>query len=310
MSFAIRRIHSMSGPMIAAVALVASMWFAARAARSWLAPATDERGDVRVDAARVAVVAPPAEVTPAAAAHDADSLVARNMFCATCTPPGPGPGPGAPGPRASRFTGQLVATHVETATRGTATILDAATGAGGAYRLGAIVPGGATLAVVRRDGIDVRFPDGAIETVSLFARTQPGTPDTTAGATAATGAAAPSDPWADRVRDLGQGRFEIDRRLIHELVGAAAGGKVAGVRLAPVLRDGELAGIRVVSARPGSVARALGLEPGDVIEGVDGRALTSTEALMTLYGQLDSMRHVSLAVRRKRGSRLLAYDLR
>jgi type II secretory pathway component PulC len=74
-------------------------------------------------------------------------------------------------------------------------------------------------------------------------------------------------------------------------------------------KDGKLAGVRVMAARSGSLARALGLAPGDVIESIDGRAIDDPAVLMDMYQQLGDTRRVDLGVRRKSGAVTLIYDL-
>ena len=100
--------------------------------------------------------------------------------------------------------------------------------------------------------------------------------------------------------------------MIRDLVSAGAGGGgvgVKGVRLAPVGKDGSLTGVRVALARDGSLAKALGLQTGDVIESIDGRAIDSAATLMQVYGRLDDLRRVDLGIKRKGAAQTLTYDL-
>ncbi len=293
-TIALRRFQSVTGPAIGALALVASAWFITRIVH------TLDAG--RAEAAPAAIAhAPAPPPPPPPPRRDDDALVARNMFCASCTgraPPDPGAPRGAP-----RFTARLIATTIESDDRGAATLFDPESGAGGWFPTGAIAPGGAVIVAVRRGAIDVRFPDDTLETVTLGGSAPPAT------ATAAAPSASAS-AWGDRVRGLGDDRWEVDRGLIGELVGGGATAAVPGVRLMPVTKDGKLAGIKVAAARTGSLARALGLELGDVIEAVDGAPIESAATLMTLYGELDQRTRVALTVRRGGATRALTYDLR
>lgn len=290
---------SLSGSVVAAVAVVASSWLALRTV------ATLGRPGEASAAAPARVVAP--EAAPAVAAWqppDGAGLIARNMFCAHCTS-GPAPGPGA-APRGQRFTARLIATSVEGPGRGAATLDDPATGRAGRFTVGAVAPGGAVVVAVRREAIDVRFSDATIETIALAgtgAGSGPG-----AGA-APDGGARSADPWGGRIRAVADDRWEVERSLIGELVGGGTATAVPGVRLIPISTGGKVAGVKVAAARAGSLARALGLESGDVIEGVGGRPLDAS-ALMEMYGQLDRLTSVELAVRRKGVAQTLRYDLR
>lgn len=304
-SIAIRRMQSLSGPMISALALAACMWFVWRVGERLQGDDADYGPADRAQGAGAQAEAARAATAPAAAKRDGQALVVRNMFCATCAPPGEGGDPPPP-PGTTRLAARLIATSVESPTRGTATLVDPASGMGGSFATGAFVPGGGQLVVVRRGSIDVRHPDDTIETVALF--------DGTAGVDEKPpeppAKVAADDAWAGRVRALGDDRFEVDRALIGELMGGGGAHAVPGVRLMPVTREGSLVGIRVASARPGSLARALGLEPGDVIEAVDGQPITSAEQLLALYGRLDQLKSVELGVKRRGATRAMAYALR
>lgn len=295
-SLAIRGVHSLSGPVIGAVAAAASLWFATQLA------ATLRRSPAAADPAPIVAPAPPptAPAAPSRPVYDAATLVARNMFCATCTAtPPPGDPPPPPGGR--RFTARLIATSVESPTRGAATLSDPVTGAAGWFPIGAVAPGGAIVAAVRTTAIDVRFPDGAIETVALDGLAGPLPPPPPPAA--ATGG------LDDRIRSLGDDRWEVERSLVAELVGGGATAQVKGVRLIPVAAAGKLTGIKVAMARTGSLARSLGLEPGDVIAAVDGKPVDAA-GLMALYGQLDQLSTVALTVDRGGATRTLTYSLR
>jgi hypothetical protein len=182
-----------------------------------------------------------------------------------------------------------------------ATIDDPASGVAGLFRIGARLPGGGVIESIERGAMIVRFPDNLTERVAL------------AGTAVAPVVAvvAPASPWADRIRASGDHRWEVDRALIRELVqaGTGSGAAVKGVRLSPVSKDGKLAGLRLAQARDGSLARALGLQTGDVIETVDGKVIDSAASMMELYARLDDLRRVDLGIKRKGAAQTLIYDL-
>jgi hypothetical protein len=260
----------------------------------------------RSAAAAVRPVTPP---TPAPApvatpAHDAAAFVTRNMFCSSCKPPGDGGGaqPGATGTQ--HALPRLIATHVGMkAGEGWATLEVA--GLAGGFVNGATLPGGGVIDSIERGAIVVRFSDGPVRVPlasDVIATKDPAKPAEPA---------AKEDPWADRIRAVGENRWEVDRTLIKELVQSGTGGGAAakGVRLQPVNKDGKLAGVRVVTARSGSLAQKLGLSSGDVIDSIDGQAIDSPQALMGMYNKLDDLRRVDLGVKRKGANVTLTYDL-
>ena len=293
-----RQLAAASGPLIAAAAVALSAWFAATAAARLGAP------DEPPTAAVVAVV--PRSLPPVVAVSGAagEALITRNMFCSSCVPP-IGRGPEPPPAVTTHALPRLIATHVGAA--GWATL--EAGGVAGAFAVGAVLPGGGVIHVIESGAIVMRFGDATTTRVVLASdAAAAGVGAVAVGAAGATGAA--SDPWADRIRVVGDHRWEVDRALIRELVQAGTGQAAArGVRLAPVNKDGKLAGVRVSAARPGSLARALGLDTGDVIDTIDGRAIDSPEVLMDMYNRLGDLRRVDLGVRGKGGARSLTYDL-
>jgi len=301
------RLERVSSPLLLVVTVAASSAFLARAVTHVADEGIDRLGVARPAPAGPAPSVAGVATPPPVATDPGAALVARNMFCSTCTDDGPAPPrPPAAGPHALP---RLIATHVVPG-GGWATLLDPASGVGGAYPLGAVAPGsgGAVIAAIDRSSISVRLPDDSIVRLELASATEPDRVTAGGGAPPA-GPPVAADPWADRVRAVGADRYEIDRRLIQELVGSGAGRQVKGVRIAPVTRDGALAGLRVSAARDGSVARALGLAPGDVIESIDGRPVTP-DRLMELYGRIGELHRVELGVERTGARRTLGYDLR
>lgn len=212
--------------------------------------------------------------------RDGGPLVARNMFCSTCGPPG-GPGP----TDLFKPDAVLIATSVGADPR--ATLRVRATEVQGSWGLGDIVPGVGRIERIGFVSIDVA--DGSRRaTLSLFDTQSGGRGD----ASAATPAPAAADPFADRIRKIDDHTFEVDRSLVRELVGGSVG--AAGTRVVPVTKDGKLDGLKLVGVRPGSPAVALGLRAGDVLQAINDTRIENANTLLTLYSQLDQLGNVSL----------------
>src|SRR5690606_25847965 len=100
--------------------------------------------------------------------------------------------------------------------------------------------------------------------------------------------------------------FEVDRSLVRDLVGGSVG--AAGARIAPITKNGKLEGLRLFGVRPSSIAGALGLKNGDVLEAVNNQKIESANTLLGLYSQLDQLGTVELAG--TRGGKPLTLTLR
>jgi hypothetical protein len=302
---AVRRLQAVSGPAIVAMALALCAWFATRAVAAWAPPDAEKKFAAVTNAA--AAPPPPATPRPAPPPRDGAALVARNMFCSSCVGK-EDDGPKDPEGNAPVHTlPRVIATHVGAAGDGWATLEIA--GLAGGFTVGATLPGGGVIAEIERGAIFVRFGDG-VTRVPLAAEGEVVGGMKPDSGTAAKPDAKP-DPWADRIRAVGDNRWEVDRTLIRELVQAGTTGNPAakGVRLQPVSKDGKLAGVRVATSRSGSLSHALGLSTGDVIESIDGQAIDSPQVLMKMYDKLNDLRRVDLGVRRKGANVTLTYDL-
>ncbi|MCA9680260.1 MAG: hypothetical protein H6709_14565 [Kofleriaceae bacterium] len=237
------------------------------------------------------------------------AFVDRNLFCSACTsrraddPPVPGDGD-VP---ATRLPLVLVATSLGAAPQASwATVRNTASGAEGAFGLGARIPGAGVVERIAGTFVWIRGEAG-LERIDLLAEVATATPPRDAHtAGAAAGKAAPA--WQAQVRQLDDHTWEVDRQLIRDLVGQQA--RLPGVRMAPATRDGKLTGIRVAYARPDSLAAGLGLATGDVIEALDGHALDSPDALLGAYAGLDGAAAVQVSVTRRGKPVELGYRLR
>jgi hypothetical protein len=266
--------------LVALAAVIACSVFAAHGISSlveaqYLEPAPSRSAPLHT----VQVTAPASVITP-----DSATLVTRNMFCSTCAAVGGGSG------SAESFHPDaiLIATSVGRESR--ATLRVPATEAQGSWGLGEVVPGVGKIdriGFVSIDVIDVADPNRR-GTLSLF-----DSPGGRSDAGAATPAPAAADPFADRIKKIDDATYEVDRSLVRELVGGAGGSKNG--RVIPIMKDGKLDGLRLAGVRPGSIANAVGLRNGDVLQAVNNTKIESANTLLTLYSQLDQLNVVELS---------------
>jgi type II secretory pathway component PulC len=218
------------------------------------------------------------------------SLVTRDMFCSTCAPPPP-PGPGVVDPAGGIPLTSLPLVLIATSLghQPIATVRDDRSGSQGAFEVGESLPGSGEITKIGATYVDfVNAASSREERISLLAlaSSQPPPPPPPG--------APPADaPYADRVKKIDDTRYEVDRSLVKELV-AAAGKPVPGVRMIPVSKDGKLAGIRVLSARPDSIAGVLGLKGSDTLNAVNGVPIDSLDKMLELYSKMDDMNVVTI----------------
>lgn len=267
--------------LVAAMTVVVCAGLAARAVAAltdaaYLGPAPH--------APRPAVPAP--APSPPRVTGDGAAFVARNMFCSTCPPPLPGL-PGTSPIAVHARPAVLIATSIGASpvdTRATVRVLG--TEVQGSWGVGETIPGVGQVERIGWVSIDVLDDGGQRVTLSLRDSTAAGRSD----ADAATSAPAPAaDP---RIRQLGEDRYEVDRELVRELVSGAA--KPGAVRMTPIVKDGEVQGVRVLGARAGSVPAAIGLRSGDTLSAIDGTPIRTAQQLLDLYAKLDQLSTVEL----------------
>lgn len=269
------------------------------------------RGVASVAAARIDTDSTPPHVLPvpkpelvvAPAPPDAQVVVERNIFCSSCTPAITGePGPAA----SSTYRGEPA--RLVALTRGTeayATVTVPATSVFGSWGMGERIPGVGTITRIGGTSIDVVDAAGASATLSLLEPVA-----AVAGSGAATPAKTPAaaDPFADRISKRDDGSFDVDRSLVRELVSGAT--KPGGVRLLPLMKDGEVAGVKVLGAKAGTIAASVGLRSNDQITAIDGEPLKSAQQLINLLAGLDQMSQVTITGTRGKSPLALTLHLR
>jgi len=228
------------------------------------------------------------------------TIVARNLFCSTCK--GAEPLEGVPleasAPSLELGHLQLLATLVseDDPAWSFGAIRDTRTDAIGLYGVGSRLPGGAVVAGVeeRRVTVEQGTATGQIElqSVETSAAAKPGA------------ARSPLAGLAAGVRQVGEGRFVVDRELIKKL--AHSPDQARWARIVPRVDDkGRPAGFTLYRIHPSSIFALLGLKSGDAIRAVNGRPLTP-EVALSLYSRLQSTSHVQVSFDRR--GKTLTYD--
>src|SRR5438128_5190983 len=231
-------------------------------------------------------------------------IAARDIF--NPAPEAGEPASGAPGGASGRLRLWGVALDGREAR---AVIEDAATHHQDLYRVGDVI-GGARVAAIDWDRVTFARA-GREETLELVS------PDAAAGTEAAPAgdsdesrSAATDHPARDeRIRRTSENAFVVDRR---ELDGAADNMSALLTQASAIaeLRDGRPAGFRLFQIRSDSLFTRLGLQDGDVVQRVNGRAIADPAALLGFLARLKTEPRVALDIVRGDAPRTLVYELR
>ncbi len=100
------------------------------------------------------------------------------------------------------------------------------------------------------------------------------------------------------------GRSELQESLknIHQLLSQA--------RIRPFFRDGKAEGLAISNIKAGSFFAKLGLKNGDIVQGIDGRDITSPDDVLEVYERLRSGSEVTLEIRRGGEQKTINYKFR
>jgi type II secretory pathway component PulC len=207
------------------------------------------------------------------------------MFCSTCDP-----APNESGPTTAAYSGKaavLIAIGVGGDSWATVRVIESEVQ--GSWSLGETIPGVGT--IDRIGGISIDVIDGAGHRAKLsLLDTMTAGGQVTGAATPA--AAAPADPFAERIKKIDDHTFEVDRDLVRELVSGAA--KPGKMRMTPIIKQGEVAGVRLFGVTAGTPAFAIGMKNSDVISAIDGEPIKTAQQLLDLYAKLDQLNSVEL----------------
>ena len=88
------------------------------------------------------------------------------------------------------------------------------------------------------------------------------------------------------------------------------GEMLAQVRIRPHFSSGKPDGFMVSRIKPGSIFQKMGMQNGDIIQGVDNQPIKSPDEMMKLYNKMKSGSAISLNIKRKGRQEELKYIFR
>ena len=114
----------------------------------------------------------------------------------------------------------------------------------------------------------------------------------------------PKEPSAERESTVMVKRSEVDESLknVHQLL--------SQVRIRPHFTDGVADGLAVSNIKPGSIFARMGLQSGDIVQGLDGRNIQTPDDVMEVYQRLKSGSRVTVQVMRDGEEKIINYQIR
>jgi len=123
---------------------------------------------------------------------------------------------------------------------------------------------------------------------------------------------APAEPSADealRVERIDENSFALDEAGLTHLYGNI-NQFMANVRITPHLEGNVSAGYRMAAIRSGTAFDKLGFRSGDILQNVNGVALSSPEKLYTIFQNLKDEKMVSVDIIRQGKKNTLKYEIK
>ncbi len=286
---------------------------------------TDTDGEEEDDdePARSAPAANPAASrgpTPSDRAKVAQSILALNLFCPTCTklvqnPEGPGQvappdlGPGElpkvagkqPGEGPCTLPLRLIATmETNMAEYSWATVRDEEDGSVGPYWPGDRIRPGVYLVSVESNLVHVKN-NSTLEYIELGVeppKPQPKTAKPVEKKKEEAPAAGGLEGAEDAIKCDTENTCTVKREFVEGLFANPAS-LAKQARVMPSGKDGETKGFKFYGIRPGSLPKLLGMKNGDLLTSVNGTELKSVDQVMGLLTKLRRASNLSVTIERK-----------
>lgn len=164
----------------------------------------------------------------------------------------------------------------------------------GAFALGDRILG-ATISDIQATRITLDR-DGAREYLDLLPPPALRIPQTDAGTAPRT-----RDPLAAEfergIKKLGEHRYAIERRTLESVL-ENLGLLARAVRPVPVIKEGKMAGFRLLGVHSDGPLPRVGIANGDVLSSINGLELASPDKVVEAFRKLRSASHFSLELRR------------
>ncbi len=103
---------------------------------------------------------------------------------------------------------------------------------------------------------------------------------------------------AEGVKKVGPGKYEIKRSALNKVLGNTTM-LARSARIVPSVRNGKPNGFKLYAIRPGSVYSLIGMQNGDTIHAINGRAITTPDKALAVYTKVRTASHLTIAFTRR-----------
>jgi general secretion pathway protein C len=114
---------------------------------------------------------------------------------------------------------------------------------------------------------------------------------------------------AQSIRKISENKYEIERQALNKVL-ANTTLLARSARVVPSVRNGKPNGFKLFGIRPGSLYALLGMKNGDTLNAVNGHAMTTPDAALSVYTKLRNASHITISFERASKTTTNEYTIR
>lgn len=174
------------------------------------------------------------------------------------------------------------------------------------YALGKDIPGGGTVETIERNRVEITYPGGSTQVLTLIPEAPAGAPGQTAAAPGGAAAGANAPPGA--LRSVGPNKWVIPKEVAEQARGNI-NELLKQARMEPNIVGGRTQGFVVRMVQPRSLLAQLGIQRGDILQQINGVELDTPEKALQIFQQLREARNISIALQRGGTNHTFEYEV-
>ena len=171
------------------------------------------------------------------------------------------------------------------------------------FRLNETLPDGAELALIDRNRVELRYPDGNTQVLE----TESDSPLDVRHPEPTVQSGAPSSSL--EIEEVGENQWRIPADLAED-ARSNIGNLLKQAQAVPYLENGATTGFQIRMIQPNSLFAQIGLQKGDILREINGIPLNSPEKALQIFGQLRLAKQISIGLERRGKAMTFAYEIR